>query len=207
MIKKITILILCGFFSFSIKAKKFEGGIILGINTSQVGGDDLGGFNKAGILIGVFASRAIYNKISLQMEMNYTQKGSNNPKMNDYKNQNYLKQDISTTYFEVPILLQYEQTQNLTLEGGVTSAYLINGYYNDLNGKMPNEINPFISYDIGLIIGLSYKYSEKIELNTRISNSILPIGREDYEAQSTYNNSRKGKYNSVLSFIIHYNLS
>ena len=59
-------------------------------------------------------------------------------------------------------------------------AYLINGYYNDLNGKIPiYTVDPFIQYDFGLLLGIDYKYSENISLNTRLSNSILPIGAED----------------------------
>ncbi len=206
MLKKFTLSILCGFLYFSIQAQDFEGGVLLGINTSQVGGDNLGGFNKAGLVIGVFVNKSIYKKLQLQMEMNYTQKGSKNPKMNDYNHKNYLMQDISSSYIEVPFLLQYTQSHKLKIEVGAMTAYLINGYYNDLNGEIPNEINPFISYDIGLLIGLNYKYSENISMNTRISNSIFPIGVEDYENQTIYNYSRKGKYNSVLNFTLYYHL-
>ena len=46
--------------------------------------------------------------------------------------------------------------------------------------KMNNEKNPFTEYDIGALIGLDYFISEKISVNSRLSNSIFPIGREDY---------------------------
>ena len=205
MLKKLPILLFCGFLTLSNKAQDFGGGVILGLSTSQVGGDDLGGFHKAGLLIGVFANKSISELLSFQMEMTYIQKGSNNPKMHDYKHANYSKEDISSSYIEVPLLLQYHQSNKLKIEGGIQTAYLINGYYNDLNGRMPNPTNPFINYDIGLLLGVDYKYSENISLNTRISNSILPIGSEDYNHSNTYNSKTKGKYNSVLSFALHYN--
>ncbi|MBC8227257.1 MAG: PorT family protein [Gammaproteobacteria bacterium] len=204
MIKKFAIILSCGFLTFSIQAQDFGGGVILGLSTSQVGGDDLAGFHKAGLLLGVFANKSITELLSFQMEMTYIQKGSNNPNMNNVEHPNYSKQDISLSYIEVPLLLQYNQSDKLKIEGGVLTAYLVDGHYNDLNGKMPNEPNPFISYDIGLLLGIDYKYSENISLNTRIGNSILPIGSEDYENQ-VYNSSKKGKYNSVLSFALHYN--
>jgi len=205
MLKRFAILLCCGFLTISIQAQDFGGGVILGLSTSQVGGDDLGGFNKAGVLVGVFANKAISPLLSFQMEMTYIQKGSNNPKMNDYEHANVEVPDISISYIEVPLLLQYHQSNKLKIEGGIQTAYLIDGYYNDLNGKMPNPTNPFINYDIGLLLGVDYKYSENISLNTRIANSILPIGSEDYNHPNTYNSSRKGKYNSVLSFALHYN--
>ena len=207
MTKKFTILLFCGFLSLSIKAQNFGGGLILGFSTSQVGGDNLAGFNKAGLLIGTYGNKSISELLSFQMEMTFIQKGSSNPKMNDSEHSNYLKEDISSSYIEVPLLLQYHQSNKLKIEGGVQLAYLINGYYNDINGEIPTySVNPFRKNDFGLLLGIDYKYSKNISLNTRLSNSILPIGTEDYDLVNSYNSSRKGKYNSVLSFAIHYNL-
>jgi hypothetical protein len=207
MLKKFSILLCCGFLTISIHAQNFGGGIILGISTTQVGGDDLAGFNKAGLLAGAFANKSISELLSFKMEMTYIHKGSNNPNMNDSEHKDYGQEDISSSYLEVPLLLQYQQNSKLTIEGGVQLAYLINGYYNDLNGEIPiYSVDPFIEYDFGLLVGIDYRYSEHISLNTRLSNSILPIGAEDYDGINSYNSSRKGKYNSVLSFAIHYNL-
>ena len=207
MLKKFTTLLFCGFISISVQGQNFGGGIILGISSSQVGGDNLAGFNKAGLLVGAFANTSISELLSFQMEITFIQKGSNNPKMNDAEHPNYLKEDISSSYIEVPLILQYQQRSKLKIEGGVQLAYLINGYYNDLNGKIPiYSINPFIQYDFGVLLGINYKYSKNISFNSRISNSILPIGAEDYDSINAYNSSRKGKYNSVLSFTIYYNL-
>ena len=206
MLKKFAILLCCGFLTISTQAQDFGGGVILGLSTSQVGGDDLGGFNKAGVLVGVFANKKISAVLSFQMEMTFIQKGSNNPNMNDADHPNYLKEDISSSYFEMPLLLQYHQSEILKIEGGLLSAYLIDGNYNDLNGKIPiYTVNPFIKYDFGLFLGIDYTFSNKLSLNTRLSNSILPIGDEDYNGVNSYNSSRKGKYNSVLSFALHYN--
>jgi hypothetical protein len=207
MLKKFSILLCCGFLTISIHAQNFGGGIILGISTTQVGGDDLAGFNKAGLLAGAFANKSISELLSFKMEMTYIHKGSNNPNMNDSEHKDYGQENISSSYIEVPLLLQYQQNSKLIIEGGVQLAYLINGYYNDLNGKIPiYSVDPFIKYDFGLLLGIDYRYSEHISLNTRLSNSILPIGAEDYDVVDSYNSSRKGKYNSVLSFAIHYNL-
>ena len=119
MIKKFAIILSCGFLTFSIQAQDFGGGVILGLSTSQVGGDNLAGFHKAGLLLGVFANKSITELLSFQMEMTYIQKGSNNPNMNNAEHPNYSKQDISLSYIEVPLLLQYHQSDKLKIEGGV----------------------------------------------------------------------------------------
>ena len=208
MKRKFLIIFIFGIFSISIQAQNFNGGFLLGLSTSQVGGDNLGGFYKAGLLIGIFANNSISKLINFQMEMNYIQKGSNNSEMNNEKNRNYLKEDISLSYVEIPLLLKYHQNNKLQIEWGIVTAYLIDGHYNDVYGEIPKYKNedPFINYDLGLLAGINYKYSKNISLNTRISNSILPIGNEDYGNNASYNYYRKGKYNTVLSFTLYYNL-
>ena len=208
MLNKYAVFFIFGFLISSIQAQNFGGGCLLGVSTSQVGGDNLWGFHKAGLLIGIFANKSISEKLSFQMEMTYIQKGSNNPKMNEYNHKNYLTEDISLSYIEIPLLLQYHQSDKLKIEGGATTGYLISGYYNDLNGEIPkyNNVNPFISYDIGLLLGINYNYTDRISLNTRISNSILPIGSEDYQNQEGYGSYLKGKYNLVISFALYYNI-
>ena len=199
MDRSLFILFLFGILILNVQAQNFGGGGILGISTSQVGGDNLGGFNKAGIIIGVFANKNISPLLGFQAEMIYIEKGSNNPEM--------MKdgiQDITSSYIEIPLLLQYNQSNTLKIEGGIQTGYLIDAYYNDLNGEMDNETNPFIDYDISVLLGMDYKISTNISLNTRISNSIIPIGTEDKNS-NTYNSFLKGKYNSVLSFTLHYN--
>ena len=194
-------------FSYS---QNFGGGIILGVNTSQVGGDNLSGFHKAGPIIGFFSNKSINSQINLQFEMYYTQKGSNNQDMNNNLNTNYFLPDITLKYIETPLIIQYYLKNRLLLEGGITAAYLMDGYYNDLYGKINNQSNfPFKKYDVGVVVGVNYKYSKTISFNTRLSNSVIPIGKEDssiFDATNNYNSINKGKYNSVLSISIYYHI-
>ena len=95
------------FFTF---AQNFKGGIIAGISTSQVSGDNLGGFNKAGLFLGAFTELPITTISNIKTEMNYIHKGSNNPKMNEN-----LEPDISLSYVEIPLLLQYRQNDVLKI--------------------------------------------------------------------------------------------
>ena len=206
MFNKFSVLIGLLLLGSSVQSQSFGGGTIFGISTSQVGGDDISGFNKVGLLLGVFAKRKLSDLTAFQMEITYIQKGSNNPKMNEIDHPNYLKADISMSYIEIPFLIQYKQSDKINIEGGILLAWLINGYYNDLSGKIPSENLPFTENDIGLFVGIDYKYSKKISLNSRISNSIIPIGSEDYNTVNVFNSTLKGKYNSVISFALHYNI-
>ena len=194
MLKKFAILLFCGFLSLSIKAQNFGGGLILGFSTSQVGGDNLAGFNKAGLLIGAYGNKSISELLSFQMEMTFIQKGSNNPKMN--KNE---ITDISLSYIEIPLVIKYQQSNIIAIETGFETAFLINSYDNDLYGKIINR--PFNKTDISIFIGMDYYINPKLILNSRISNSIIPIRAHASGATFQLN---KGQYNSVLSFSLHY---
>ncbi len=199
MLKKFAILLFCGFLTLSIQAQNFGGGLIAGIATSQVSGDQLGGFNKAGFLVGAFTNKSISPLLSIQMEMTYIQKGSNNPKMNE----NSIS-DISLSYVEIPLLLRYQQSNTIAIEGGIETAFLISSSDNDIYGKISaTNTREFNTTDIGIFIGLDYSISQKLTLNSRISNSIIPI--RAHVSGATYK-LNKGQYNSVLSFALYYKL-
>ena len=197
MVKKFAILFFCGFLTYSIQAQDFGGGIILGLSTSQVSGDYLGGFNKAGLLVGGFVDLEFSNTLKGQMEMTFIQKGSNNPKMNE----NSIT-DISLSYFEVPLLLKYQQSSMIDIEVGIETAFLISASDNDIYGQISTKkTREFNTTDIGIFIGIDYSISPQLILNSRISNSILPIRTHASGATFQLN---KGQYNSVLRFALHY---
>ncbi len=192
-------LILCffTFFTFFSFSQNFKGGVIAGVSTSQVSGDALGGFHKAGLYLGVFTELPISPISNIKMEMNYIQKGSNNPKI--FENN---MPDISTSYIEVPISVNYFQTEITFFEVGIQTAFLLNFSDNDEYGSIPNDQSiAFNKVDLGAFIGMGHHLTDKILLNSRISNSILPV--RPHASGVTYQ-LNKGQYNSVLSFTLHY---
>jgi len=197
MLKKFTILLCCGFLSISIQAQNFGGGLILGLSTSQVSGDYLGGFNKAGLLVGGFIDLQLSKTLKGQMEMTFIQKGSNNPNMNE---NNY--SDINLSYVEIPFLLKYQQSSTIAIEGGIETAFLISASDNDIYGQISaSSTKEFNTTDISIFIGMDYSINPRLILNSRISNSIIPIRAHASGATFQLN---KGQYNSVLSFALHY---
>ena len=194
---KMPLTILICVFSINIYAQKFGGGLILGLSTSQVSGDHLGGFNKAGLLVGGYIDLQLSKILKGQLEMTFIQKGSNNPNINE---NNY--SDISLSYVEIPLLLKYQQNSTIAIEGGIETALLILAYDNDIYGQIStNSSREFNTTDISIFIGMDYSINPRLILNSRISNSIIPIRAHASDATFQLN---KGQYNSVLSFALHY---
>ena len=207
MRKIISILLL--FYAISSSSQNFAGGIVGGTATTQVSGDGLGGFHKAGIYLGVFTEYPLSNITNVKMEMNYIQKGSNNPEMNkEYERGLEVRPDISLSYLEVPISINYHQNEKMSFEAGVQTAFLISAKDNYWGRSYSSDDpdNPhgsFYKNDIGAFIGMSYSLGNKNNLNTRIGNSLFPI--RPHSGGATYKLNR-GQYNLVLSFTIQYYL-
>ena len=101
----------------------FGGGAVLGFNASQVSGDNLGGYNKAGISGGFFVSKKLNETGELEMRMTYSAKGSRD--VPNYEKGKYSAYYLKLNYIEVPILYRYK-FKMLWLLAGLSGGYLIN---------------------------------------------------------------------------------
>ena len=201
--KILTLLFFCGILTYNTNAQSFGGGIIAGASTSQVAGDMLGGFNKIGLLAGAYTNLKIKETLKLQFEIVYIEKGSRNPNMREFNHPNEVKIEINLSYIEIPITVNLQQKENLGVEVGILPAFLINAEMNDYLSEI-KEIDPaFTKYDFGIFAGINYHITDNIILNTRISNSIIPIRPHIFNLTDGLN---KGQYNTVLSFTIHYKI-
>ena len=194
--KRIFFLIILFIFQFNSSAQEFNAGILSGLSTTQVSGDNLAGYNKAGLIIGGFVNRDISQSLALQIEMMYIQKGSSNPKVEN------LIAEINLEYIEIPLILVLKSSEKINFDFGIHISALIDGYYKDIYGILENQIE-FSDYEFGGIGGIAYKLNEKMSLCTRLSNSIIAIA--NHASGQTYR-LNKGKYNTGLNFIISYKL-
>ena len=59
-------------------AQRFEGGALIGLNASQVDGDNYSGYHKPGVALGGFVQTNLSRTIYAGMELKLMQKGSRN---------------------------------------------------------------------------------------------------------------------------------
>lgn len=195
LLRKISIIFIILFFTNEMAAQKFKGGFIGGISTSQLSGDRLEGFNKAGLLMGGFTSYSFSDKISAKLEIVYIQKGSRNPKK-DYKHQ------YSLDYIEIPLLLQYKIQPKIYVETGIQVGILVRQKEEDIYGEV-EMARSFNKTDINLCIGLNYEFNEQWSLISRFSNTFILTPVRNHASNTTYWYN-KGQANSVLSFACQY---
>ena len=181
-------------------AQSFKASLIGGINASQVSGDELGGFNKAGVMFGGSAILPVTPKSDVAMELLFIQKGSKTPTSKDNSNTVYYK--MSLNYLEVQINYTYHASKKIGLHVGPTFGVLVGEKEEDIAGEL-TERPEFQKTEIGIAGGLSFHFSEKVGLYMRLSNSLLPIRKMG--ADTRY--FKSGQYNSGLAFFLTYTFS
>lgn len=187
-------------FALSVNGQGFNAGILAGINASQVSGDGYGGFNKAGILLGFYTNLDVSQKINLQFEINYSEKGSRrNPKTSKGDTDFFL---FRTNYVEIPVMARYKKNR-FTYEAGVYYGRLVKDYLEDENG--PFEISPQFNQlsknDAGVLIGLNFNFTGNLIMNWRLSSSAITFREYDSGASFRFDN---GLLHHYLSFNFRY---
>jgi len=184
------------------KAQKFQAGFVLGLNTSQISGDDLGGFNKLSPNAGFYVSRNLNKRFSWQLEMTYLGKGSKKLlRPSDSIPTFYL---LRLHYIEVPLILQYQLKDRLSVETGPSIGVFIGHYEEDINGILDGAYSPreqFKRFDLSGNIGVTYKLNINWSFNLRGSNSILPVRNYD---QQTKLRLTRGQLNKSIMFRLTY---
>ena len=174
----------------------FNAGILAGINASQVSGDNYGGFDKAGLLVGIFSNIDVSEKMNLQMELNYSQKGSRrNPNTDEGDTDFFL---LRMHYVDIPVSARFKH-KRFKFELGAYYSQLFGYHLEDENGEfdIPPETNQFNNNDIGVLGGIYFNFTESLVMNWRYSNSIVDFREFDSGASFLFNTGMFHQYMSI----------
>jgi len=178
-------------------AQEFKAGLIGGLSSSQVAGDELSGFDKAGIIVGGFVNCPLSTSSLAQMEIVFMQKGSKKP----FTEESGTFYVMRLSYIEIPLLFKYMLTPKFMLEAGPSFGVLVFSEEEDEYGIEEGR-PPFNSLDVSGCIGLNYMISKDWIFDTRFTNSVIPM--RAYQNGFSFANFDRGQYNTVLSFTFHY---
>ncbi len=196
--KKSFLLFLILFSTQLIYAQRFGGGFYGGMAGSQVDGDSYGGYHKVTPVLGAYTNTSLTDKIDLQLELNYLEKGSK-AGSNDPTLYYHCKLD----YIQLPVVLKYNVYDKWTAELGLAGGYLFNEQEDKDGGGFLEPDPAFKKYEISGIAGIYYSINDRFEINVRFNYSILPV-REHPGEQVYYLN--RGAYNNVMGIAVYYTL-
>jgi len=185
--------------TFSLFGQHFKGGLLLGFNASQVDGDTYSGYDKFGLMGGVYVYTPISSMFDVQMEIKYMGKGARKPT----NSEDLTQYKSNFNYLEIPVLLRLNTQKKIGLEGGLGFGYLFSYSISDEYGVLPSSSIPkFKTFELSSIVGISYQFAPRFLVNMRYSYSILSIVEKPEIAYSYFR--RSGEYNNLFSLGIYY---
>ena len=195
------------FFAFlfctnSIFGQSIGGGVILGFNASQVDGDQLAGYHKAGLNLGVTGIIPISKKMAIGMELLYNQKGSvKNPSPKDPTASSY---KLRLDYLDVPVLFMFKDKEKAVFSTGFSYGTLVN-FFESVNGTeniYPEGLNPYLTYDANWLADIKYELTSNLYINYRFAYSLFGV-----LTYVDYMNRIRKQYNHYMSFRLVYLLN
>lgn len=204
------------FLSTSSNAQDFRSGLILGFNGSQITGDAMQGFNKGGILGGVFSEYKIAEKPStIRLEILFAQKGSRREIL---ANGNYgpgIWNLMRLNYIDVPVLYSYNISEILSyfdiekegfwINGGLAGSVLVGEFQVDDMGTEIPEPDFANQFELSFLLGAEYKLNEKFQAYARYQSSIydMSIGASS-PFWKVWGYTNRGFINVIASFGVRY---
>lgn len=219
--KKLFVLIFFFFILSSLSAQQFIGGAVLGMNLSQVEGDEVNGYFKAGfnggglVMLPLNEDRTFF----ITTELLFNQKGafkSNTTWVDarplddtllinyDIPKNNKVYYKLRLDYVEVPVVVHYEDPfTGFALGIGASWARLVNIKETFLGYQLHTDLNSgrYSKNTWSFIIDVKIPIYQGLKLNFRYLYSIVPIG-EDRTFYTLVNADpyQRKLYHNVLSF-------
>ncbi len=158
----------------STQTQKFKAMAIVGLNASQIDGDNLYGFHKLGIQTGGRLSYQNSKILDVAMEMLYSQRGS---AVRIFGNKEGDK--ISLQYIELPLLVSVRDW--LIEEGGYykvrAEAGLSYGYLFGVQSPGYNEVY-FRQHDLSWLIAAGIQFTKRVGCSLRYTSSFGNMYRD-----------------------------
>ncbi len=191
--------------SYDSHAQIIIGEAMLGLNMTQVEGDEVSGFKKPGLNIGVGAIIPFAKKWDINLEVTYTQKGARQ------KDQYY---DVDTlgnittgsyklrlNYVEVPLLVHFTDKDFLTFGAGVSWGRLVGVQeweHGNLQENTTLNSDVYDKNDFSYIIDLRVKLKGPLKLGFRYQNSMKKIRTRTFE-NTLGETWKRDQFNKVLT--------
>ena len=184
---------------------RFRGGAILGLNATQVDGDNIVGYHKLGLNAGFISEIPINQKWFVSLEILFNQKGSQSSRRQDslaLGTPSLYPADfkIKLNYADVPILINYQDKKNISFGLGFSVGWLvydtlrIESYLQGVPPSSLYTISKLRKTDEDVLVNFDYSITQHFIVNFRFAYSFLAFGQSPYSKQYHY-----GMYNNILT--------
>lgn len=183
-------------------AQRFEGGALVGLNASQVDGDNYSGYHKPGIALGGYVQTNLSRTVYAGMELKFAQKGSRN--IDSLATDGQIKYIMRLNYVDLPVYLGIRTSERISLLVGVSPGYLISGReYNDYGKLTEQDQKAFSEFDLQGLLGFRFQFTKRLFVDLRGAYSVLPIRKQKGDPLWYW---RSNQFNNLLSTTVLYRL-
>ena len=191
-------------------AQRVKGVAIVGMNITQVDGDEIFGFNKLGLNMGLGAILPFGKGFSLSIETLFSQKGAH--QKDQYKTEDSLGNiltgayKLQLNYLEVPILIQYTDHDRITVGGGFSYGGLVGLKEYEHNKRVETTTlssGVYSNSDFNVIADLRFRIYKSLKFNIRYSYSIVKIRTRQFD-DFLGNTWERDQFNNVFSLRLYY---
>ncbi|OFX56855.1 MAG: hypothetical protein A2066_19165 [Bacteroidetes bacterium GWB2_41_8] len=198
----ILILLVLSIGSFWSLAQRFEGGVLGGLNASQVDGDTYSGYHKPGFALGGYVQVELSRTVYTGMELKLMQKGSRN--IDSLATDGRIKYIMRLNYVDLPFYLGIRTSDKISLLFGISPGYLLSGNEYDDYGKFAEQDqNLFNSIDLQGFFGFRFQINRRLYVDLRGAYSVLPIREQEGEPLWYW---KSNQFNNLLSTTVLYRL-
>lgn len=174
------ILFSCLLFSVQMDAQeqRFKAQVIVGFNMAQLDGDRSAGYNKLGFVGGLSGVILLKEKMYVNIELLYSQRGSRSSLVPD---NSIVPFKISTDFIEIPILFNYKDWKSddgeyykLHFHGGFSYGRLIRTAVEDDSpvSDLSQAADYFNKNDISFMLGATFYTGPHLAFTFRWSRSL-----------------------------------
>lgn len=178
------------------KAQQIKGGLAAGFNMAMVDGDELFGYKKYGINAGPMVMIPFGDKLTLNLETIYNQKGSRERARfaNDTANGAY---KLVLDYLEVPVYLQFHDKAGANAGAGLSWGRLVRFSETEHGKKIEWTKNtfPYARDDWNIFADISFNIAKGWKLNMRYFYSLNSLRERTFK-----NGETRKQYNTGFTF-------
>ena len=194
-------LLLFGFNVIEVKAQIIKGEAILGMNLSQVDGDEVFGFKKVGLNVGAGVMIPIGGNWDVSLEALYSQKGANQKAQYSDSTKNGAYR-LNLNYAEVPVLVMYTDKEFISGGAGFAWGRLV-GVKEWEHGQLieSTTVNggPYSKNDFSILADVRIRIYKQLKFNLRYQYSLVKIRTREFGNIST-GFWERDQYNNLISF-------
>ena len=200
-------------FANTAKAQIFLGEAFVGYNICQVDGDQIMGYFKHGVNVGVGVIAPVWKKnnfsIELSMEVLYNQKGAKqgkkftNTPMGDSITGEY---DLRLSYGEVPLMVYFTDKKLISAGVGVSYARLmgLSEYEHGVKTNVTATSGEFNQNEFNILADVKLRVYKRWKVGFRYSYSLNPIRTREFFNINGQSLGTFKQYNNLFTFRVTY---